>query len=285
MTDSDVLSRFDLDDPKLPDEVAENAMASGDYPYEDKLKRKDYEAQLEDLQVELVKVQTHLRETDGRVVIVFEGRDAAGKGGAIKAYKENLNPRVTRVVALPKPNDRERGSWYFQRYAHQLPSAKETALFDRSWYNRGVVEPVMGFCTPAQTNSFLNEVPRFEQMLVEDGVHLFKFWLDIGQEMQLKRFHDRRHDPLKIWKLSPIDLRALSHWDDYTEARNEMLQRTDTDHAPWTIIRANDKRRARLNLIRHVLKTLDYKGRDKDKVGKPDPKIVLNSRQYLALKS
>lgn len=284
MTNNDPFSRFDLDDPDLPKEIEDNAMQSGDYPYDNKLKRSKYESRLEDLQRELVKVQVHLRKTGERVAIVFEGRDAAGKGGSINAYRQNINPRVTRAVALPKPNDRELGSWYFQRYVNHLPSAGETTLFDRSWYNRAGVEPVMRFCTPEQTTKFLNEAPRFEQMLVDDGVHLFKFWLELGREMQLKRFHARRHDPLKIWKLSPIDLKALAHWDDYTAARDAMLPRTDTDHAPWTIIRANDKRRARLNLIRHVLATLDYEGRDMDVVGNIDPQIVFNVGRYQALK-
>lgn len=284
MASNDPFSRFDLDDPDFPQDIEAHTMSSGGYPYEKKLKRRLYEHQLESLQRELVKVQTHLQTTGERVVIVFEGRDAAGKGGTIKRYMQYLNPRAAKNVALPKPSDREKSTWYFQRYVEHLPSAGETVLFDRSWYNRAGVEPVMGFCTPAETAHFLVEAPRFEHMLVDDGIHFFKFWLDLGREMQLKRFHARRHNPLKVWKLSPIDLEALARWDDYTQARNAMLPPTDTDHAPWTVVRANDKRRARLNLIRHVLTTLDYKGRDIEAVGNIDPKIVLTTERYLAIK-
>lgn len=283
MPHKDTFADFDITDSDLPKHIKNGAMGSGGYPYAQKLDRDDYEDQLHALQCELVKLQTFLFESGERITIVFEGRDAAGKGGSIKTYLQYLNPRANRIVALPKPSDRERGEWYFQRYVSQLPSAGETVLFDRSWYNRAGVEPVMGFCTPEQSTHFLIEAPRFEHMLVDDGMHFFKFWLDIGREMQIKRFHARQHDPLKVWKLSPIDMEALVRWDDYSAARDDMLQATDSPHAPWTIIRANDKRRARLNLIRMVLKKLDYDGKDQSAIDEIDPEIVLSTQQFLAL--
>ena len=246
-----------------------------------KMKRGDYEDELRRLHIELVKAQAWARETGTRLLIVFEGRDSAGKGGTIKRFMENLNPRAARVVALSKPTEAERGQWYFQRYANHLPTQGEFVLFDRSWYNRAGVEPVMGFCTPEQTEAFLREAPRFEDMLVDDGIVLIKFWLNIGREMQLKRFHDRRHDPVKIWKLSPIDLKALGKWDDYTAARDRMLEMTHTDHAPWTIIRANDKRRARLNAIRYVLSRLNYDGKHRKAIGTIDEQIVGSGPGFL----
>jgi polyphosphate kinase 2 len=236
-----------------------------------------------ELQKQLVLLQAHLSKTAQRVMIVFEGRDAAGKGGTIKRYLENLNPRYNLIAALPKPNDRERTQWYFQRYIDWFPAAGETVLFDRSWYNRAGVEPVMGFCTPEQTETFLDEAPHFEKRITNDGIHLFKFWLSIGREMQLKRFHDRRHDPLKVWKLSPVDIEALGKWDAYSTARDEMLRRTDTSHAPWTIIRANDKLRSRLNLIRTVLHRLDFAGKDQEAIGTIDRKIRLTADEFLHL--
>ena len=214
------------------------------------------------------------QKTGKRIMAVFEGRDAAGKGGAIHATMSNMNPRSARIVALTKPTETERGQWYFQRYVATFPTAGEFVLFDRSWYNRAGVEPVMGFCTPEQYEKFLKATPRFEKMIVSDDIQLFKFWLNIGREMQLKRFHDRRHDPLKIWKLSPMDIAALNKWDDYTEKRDRMLKETHTDQAPWTVVRGNDKRRARLNLIRHILTTLDYEGKDEKAIGEVDRKIV-----------
>lgn len=268
------LDRFDLENPELDEEIRAAAFRSGGFPYSKPLKRKEYERKLERLQIELVKLQKWVRETGKRIVIVFEGRDAAGKGGTIHAFKEFQNPRHTRVVALTKPTDREQGELYFQRYMRHLPTAGEIVLFDRSWYNRAGVEPVMGFCTPDQHQHFLNEAPRFEDILVDDGIQLFKIWLNVGREMQLQRFHDRRHNPLKVWKLSPIDLEALTKWEDYTKARDEMLHHTHTEHAPWTIIRSNDKRRAHLNAIRHVLHTIDYDGKDTSALGKLDPKII-----------
>jgi polyphosphate kinase len=215
------------------------------------------------------------------VVILFEGRDAAGKGGAIGAYLQELNPRFNMSVALPKPSDREQTQWYFQRYVDWLPAAGEQVLFDRSWYNRAGVEPVMGFCTPEQTTKFLKTVPHFEEQLVEDGIRLFKFYLSIGREMQMKRFHDRRHDILKRWKLSPVDLEALTRFDAYTEARNRMLETTSTKAAPWRVVLANDKRRTRVNVIRTVLHKLDYVGKDEKALGEIDGKIVLNAEDFL----
>ena len=265
--------RFDLDDPVLPDWVEQRALASGGYPYPDEMKRKDYDEALTGLQVELVKLQHHVNASGKRLVALFEGRDAAGKGGSIFAIRQYLNPRTARVVALPKPTERERGQWYFQRYAEHLPTAGEIVLFDRSWYNRGGVEPVMGFCTAEESRAFLQQSPAFESMLVDAGITLIKFWLEIGREMQLKQFHQRRHDPLKIWKLSPVDYDAMAKWDDYTGARNRTIVATHAKKTPWTVVLSNDKRRARLAAIRHILRTVDYPGRNDTIVGKPDPAI------------
>ena len=278
---SDPYDSFDIENPDLPKAIKKAAMTSGGYPYADKLDDDVYEDELLALQKQLVLLQSHLAKGGDRIMLVFEGRDAAGKGGTIKTYLANLNPRYNIIAALPKPSDREATQWYFQRYVDWLPAAGETVLFDRSWYNRAGVEPVMGFCTPEQTAQFLIEAPRFERMLVADGIHLHKFWLDIGREMQLKRFHDRRHDPLKVWKLSPIDMEALPRWDAYSKARDCMLEETDTDYAPWTIIRANDKRRARLSVIRQVLRGFDFQGKDDKQIGKVDDEIVLGAEEFL----
>ena len=275
------LRSFDIDDPVLPDWVEEKKLSAGDFPYDKKMKREDYDSTLEALQVELVKVQFWLQATGKRVMAVFEGRDAAGKGGAIFANRAYLNPRYARVVALTKPTETERGQWYFQRYISHFPTAGEFVLFDRSWYNRAGVEPVMGFCTPEEHKRFLKETPRLEKMLVHEDVHLFKFWLDIGRETQIERFHDRRHSPLKCWKLSDMDIAALTKWDDYTQKRGEMLEKTHTDAAPWTVVRANDKRRARVNLIRHILLALDYEGKDKKAIGEIDDKILGSGPDFL----
>ncbi len=277
----DKIAAFDLDNSKLPKEIDQNAFQSGNYPYEKKLNRGLYEDTLLALQVELVKLQTHLQQTDGRVAMLFEGRDAAGKGGSIRRFLNYLNPRCNRTIALSKPTGREQGQWYFQRYAKHLPTAGEQILYDRSWYNRAVVEPVMGFCTEDQTEQFLSEAPNFERMIVDEGIHFFKFWLNIGQEMQLKRFHDRRHNPLKQWKLSPIDRKALGMWGQYTTARDQMLMRTDTEHAPWTIIRSNDKRRARIAIIQKVLSAIEYEGRNDKLVLSIDPEIVQTAATFL----
>ncbi|WP_181703756.1 polyphosphate kinase 2 [Chthonobacter albigriseus] len=275
---------FDLDEPELPPLVEARALSSGGYPYAESTKSKVYDEQLRLLQIELVKLQKWVGDTGARIVALFEGRDAAGKGGTVATFRAYMNPRSARAVALPKPNEVERGQWYFQRYSEQLPTKGEIVLFDRSWYNRGVVERVMGFCTEAESDAFLEEVPRFEKMLVNDGIVLVKFWLDIGREMQLKRFHDRRHDPLKIWKLSPIDIKALGMWDEYTVARDRMLKASHTKHAPWTIILANDKKRARLNAIRHLLAQVDYAGKSAETIGETDPRILKSSLSLIGLK-
>jgi polyphosphate kinase 2 len=273
---------FKLDDPKLPDWIDDEALSSGNYPYDDRMDREEYKEDLRLLQIELLKLQAHTRETDNRIVVLFEGRDSAGKGGTIKRFTEHLNPRHAHVVALAKPTETEAGEWYFQRYIRRLPTRGDIALFDRSWYNRAGVERVMGFCTPEQTEFFLQEVPTFERMLVDDGVTLIKIWLNIGRKMQMKRFHKRRHDPLKQWKISPIDLQAIDKFDGYTLARDEMLSRTHTEHAPWTVIRANDKRRTRLNALRVVLSHCVYGEKHVKTVGLPDPKIVLPAPAFLA---
>ena len=258
-----------LDDPELPSWVTDALPDRGE-----KLKRHRYDRQMGALQRELVKMQAWQEESGERVVIVFEGRDAAGKGGNIKRVRENLNPRRARIVALPKPGERERGEWYFQRYARHLPSTAETVLFDRSWYNRAGVERVMGFADEAQVERFLDEAPRFEAMLVHDGMHLRKVWLNISQATQIKRFHDRRHDPLKGWKLSPMDVEALSRWQDYTRARDAMFEATHTPRAPWTVVRADDKRRARLALIASLLDGLGYAGKDQGVIDAVDRSLV-----------
>ncbi|WP_111561642.1 polyphosphate kinase 2 [Rhizobium sp.] len=272
---------FDVDDPVLPDWVDEEALKSGDFPYNKKLKEEEYLEELKALQIELVKVQFWLQATGKRVMALFEGRDAAGKGGAISASSAHMNPRLARVVALTKPTDREAGQWYFQRYIAQFPTAGEFVLFDRSWYNRAGVEPIMGFCTPKQYEDFLAQAPQIEKVISHEGIFFFKFYLDIGREMQLKRFHDRRHDPRKVWKLSSMDIAALTKWDDYSEKRDRMLKETHTEFAPWTVVHANDKRRARVNLIRHMLKTIDYDGKDKDAIGKLDDKIIGQGPKFL----
>jgi polyphosphate kinase 2 len=280
---TDPIDGFDINDPELPKSIKKAALESGGYSYKDKLDSDEYDTQMYALQKQLVVHQAHMAKAGTRTIIVFEGRDAAGKGGTIERFRENLNARYTTIVALPKPSDRESTQWYFQRYVDWLPAAGEMMLFDRSWYNRAVVEPVMGFCTPEQTETFLDEAPQFERQLTRDGIRIFKFWLSIGREMQLKRFHDRAHDPLKTWKLSPVDLKALELWDDYSQARDRMLERTDSAHAPWTVIRANDKKRLRLNAIRTVLHGLDYEGKDEKEIGKIDQKIVLSAEEFLGM--
>ena len=271
----------DLDEADLPKAIEKKAFRSGGYPYSDKLDGKTYETTLLALQIELLKLQSWVKTSGERVAIVFEGRDSAGKGGTIDRFTEHLNPRSVRVVALSAPTPYEKGQWYFQRYAAHLPSAGEIALFDRSWYNRAGVEPVMGFASTAEVAKFLHETPRFEELLVEDGVRLFKFWLTIGREMQLKRLHERRHDPLKRWKLSPIDYAGLNLWDAYSDAAERMLHATHSDDAPWTVIKANDKRRLRLEAIRKVLLTIPYKGRDLKAVGGLDANIVMSAPAFL----
>ncbi len=247
---------------------------TGEFPYATKMRRKAYEKRKAKLQVELLKAQKWIKESGERVVIVFEGRDAAGKGGAIRRFMQHLNPRGANVVALPKPTERERTQWYFQRYVEHLPAAGDMVLFDRSWYNRAGVERVMGFCEPGEYLEFMRQCPQFERMLVRDGIHLFKYWFAINQAEQLRRFKARKRDPLKRWKLSPIDIASLDKWDAYTEAKEAMFFYTDTADSPWTVIKGDDKRRARLNCIEHFLNALPYPEKSTDVVGEPDPLIV-----------
>jgi polyphosphate kinase 2 len=244
------------------------------YPYDSQLKGKTYRETLRALQIQLVRLQAWVRASGARVAVLFEGRDAAGKGGAIERFHANLNPRTARIVALPKPTEREQGQWYFQRYVEQLPSAGEIVLFDRSWYNRAVVEHVFGFCTAEERRRFFLQLPDFEKMLVDDGIHLFKIWLTLGRAEQLNRMLSRENDPLKQWKLSAIDIEGLRRWDAYTAAITETLELTHEVRAPWTVIRADDKRRARIEAIRTVLLGIDFDGKNGAAIGWPDGAIV-----------
>ncbi|MEO9778332.1 MAG: polyphosphate kinase 2 [Sedimentitalea sp.] len=246
---------------------------SPSYPHSERLARKVYEKELRALQIELVKMQAWVKSSGQRLVIVFEGRDASGKGGTIKRFRENLNPRGAKVIALSKPSDAEQSQWYFQRYIDHLPSAGEITFFDRSWYNRAVVEKVHGFCTDDERERFFHQVTPFEQALVDDGILLFKFWINVGRAEQLRRFLSRESDPLKQWKLSPIDVEGLQKWDAYSDAISETLSRTHNKITPWTIIRSDDKRRARLNAIRKVLDAVDYKRKSSKALGRIDDKI------------
>ena len=249
----------------------------GEYPYAEKLGRQEYENEKAALQVELLKVQHWVSETNQKFVMLFEGRDAAGKGGTIKRFTEHLNPREARVVALNKPTDEERGQWFFQRYVKHLPTNGEIVLYDRSWYNRAGVERVMGFCEPNEYLEFMRQTPDFERMLVRSGIRLFKYWFSVTRDEQRRRFASRETDPLKRWKLSPIDRASLDKWDDYTEAKEAMFFYTDTADAPWTVVRSNDKKRARLNCMRHFLSSLEYPDKDLSVVKTPDPNIVLHA--------
>lgn len=244
------------------------------YPYSTKMTRKEYEKQKKKLQIELLKLQAWVKDTGEKIVILFEGRDAAGKGGAIKRFTEHLNPRGARVVALEVPTERERHQWYFQRYVAHLPTAGEIVLFDRSWYNRAGVERVMGYCTPQEYLEFTRSAPEFERMLTNSGIHLIKFWFSVGRAEQHVRFMARSDDPVKQWKLSPTDLASLDKWDDYTAAKEAMFFYTDQPQAPWTVVKSNDKKRARLEAMRWVLSRFDYAGKDESVVGTPDAKIV-----------
>ena len=255
------------------DELAHD-WRSGGYPYKNLLSRKRYEKQKYALQVELLKLQAWVKETGQRVVILFEGRDAAGKGGAIKRVMEHLNPRGARVVALEKPSEVERGQWYFQRYVQHLPTAGEIVLFDRSWYNRAGVERVMGFCSDAEYQEFMRQAPQFERQLVRSGVHLVKFWFSVSRAEQRRRFKERELHPLKQWKLSPVDLASLDKWDDYTKAKEAMFFETDTADAPWTVIKSDCKKRARLNAMRYVLHRLPYSNKDLTNIGTLDTLLV-----------
>jgi polyphosphate kinase 2 len=245
-----------------------------DYPYARRLGRDQYREQKRQLQIELLKMQHSVKESGRRLMVVFEGRDAAGKGGTIKRFTENLNPRGARVVALEKPTEKEQTEWYLQRYVSHLPAAGEIVMFDRSWYNRAGVERVMGFCRPDECMEFLREAPEFERMLARDGITLIKFWFSVSRTEQLRRFVDRQTDPVKRWKLSPVDLASLDKWDEYTEAKESMFFFTDLADAPWTVVKSNDKKRARLEAMRHVLAQIPYADRDERVVCPPDPMIV-----------
>lgn len=254
---------------------------SGLYPYKLRMRREAYERQKTQLQVELLKAQAWVKESGEKIAILFEGRDAAGKGGTIKRFTEHLNPRGARVVALEKPTEAERGQWYLQRYVSQLPTVGEIVFFDRSWYNRAGVERVMGFCTRNEYQEFFRQAPEFERMLVKSGIHLFKFYFSVSRIEQLRRFESRRVDPLKRWKLSPIDMKSLDKWHDYTVAKEAMLFYTDTADAPWTIVRSDDKKRARINCMLHVLNSLNYPNKDDSIVKPADPKIVEKASEVI----
>ena len=243
----------------------------------------EYEEEKHKLQIELLKLQTHVRKTGQRIVMLFEGRDAAGKGGTIKRIREHLNPRGARVVALEKPSDRERTQWYFQRYTDHLPSAGEIVLFDRSWYNRSMVEPVMGFCTDEQHKRFLKYAPVFERILTKEGIILFKLYFSVSKKMQLKRFEKRSKDPLKQYKLSPVDMQAQDLWGEYTMRKFQMLLETNTSLSPWTIIRSDNKKKARVNCMKHILSRLDYEGKVKDSDLETDPKILISGIDEIKL--
>ncbi len=254
--------------------VIRRLFETGEYPYREKMRRDPYEEHMLELQRELLKCQRWVEETGQKIIVLFEGRDAAGKGGTIKRFMEHMNPRTARVVALVKPTERERTQWYFQRYVNHLPAAGELCLFDRSWYNRAGVERVMGFCTPPEYLEFMRQCPMFEQMLVRSGIKLFKYWFSVSREEQLGRFKARERDPLKQWKLSPIDRSSLHKWDEYTEAKEAMFFYTDTADAPWTVVMSDDKKRARLNCMQHFLASLPYPKKDPSVVVGPDPLIV-----------
>jgi polyphosphate kinase len=265
----------DDDDPVLLDQDGKHIDTWRErYPYDDRMPRDEYEHLKRRLQIELLKLQKQIRRTGDRHVIVFEGRDAAGKGGTIKRFMEHLNPRAARVVALEKPTEHEQTQWYFQRYVNHLPGAGEMVLFDRSWYNRAGVEKVMGFCTAEQHAEFLQQAPLFEQMLANDGISLTKLWFSVSPLEQRTRFAVRLVDPVRQWKLSPIDMESINKWDDYTAAKEQMFSATDTDIAPWIVVKSNDKKRARINAMRHLLANFDYDDKDHEVVGEPDPLIV-----------
>ncbi|WP_149142278.1 polyphosphate kinase 2 [Gemmobacter caeruleus] len=272
------ISRYFKDEaPKAVRKRIENAgkdeILSKGYAYREEIGKKEYEADMAVLQAQLVRLQADVKATGKRMIVVFEGRDAAGKGGTIKALTENLNPRGAQVVALSKPSDREATQWYFQRYIDWFPAAGEMVFFDRSWYNRGIVEPVFGFCTENQKDAFFRQLPDFEDMIVREGITFLKFWLDVSRPEQLRRMLAREKDPLKQWKLSPIDVEGLTRWEPYCEAIAETLERSHTGHAPWTIVRSDDKKRARLAVIRAILQSVEFKGKDGKAIGQPDPAI------------
>ena len=251
------------------------------YPYETRMDREEYELQKYQLQVELLKFQYWLEDNDQKAVIIFEGRDAAGKGGTIKRFTEHLNPRGARVVALTKPSEREEGQWYFQRYLQHLPTRGEIVMFDRSWYNRAGVERVMGFCSDEQYEGFMDQAPKIERMLADAGVHVTKLWFSVTQQEQRTRFAIRQIDPVRRWKLSPMDLESLDKWEAYTQAKEEMFRRTDTRHAPWTVIKSNDKKRGRINAMRFFLNQYDYTDKDPEVVFTPDTKVVARGKKIV----
>ena len=255
-------------------EAVRRAFETGDYPYKTKMKRAVYEKRKAELQVELLKVQSWVQDTGERIVLLFEGRDAAGKGGTIKRFMEHLNPRGARVVALPKPGEHARSQWFFQRYIEHLPAAGEIVMFDRSWYNRAGVERVMGFCSPNDYLEFMRQCPELERMLVRSGIRLFKYYFSVTQEEQRRRFESRETDPLRRWKLSPVDRASFNKWDDYTEAKEAMFFYTDTADSPWVIVKSDDKKRARLNCMQHFLASIPYPDRDLHVAPGPDPLIV-----------
>lgn len=272
---------YTLDEDQLPEAIAARCYPRGDYAYDEKLSTKKYEKKLKKLQIELVKLQAWVRGSGERVIMVFEGRDAAGKGGTIKRFTQYMNLRHARVVALSKPSDVERGQWYFQRYVAHMPTDGEIVMFDRSWYNRAGVERVMGFCSEDDVERFFMEAPVFEGLLDRDGIHVFKFWLTVSREEQLKRFYARKTNPLKSWKLSPMDHAAVGKWDDYTKAIADLFRNTDTPHAPWTVVDSNDQKRARLEAIKVVLNAFDYDGKDESNIGSVDDKLVTTGLDFL----
>lgn len=257
-----------------PDELLSEEWRDGGYPYRNLMSRKSYEKQKYHLQVELLKLQAWVRSSKQKLVVLFEGRDAAGKGGTIKRFMEHLNPRGARVIALEKPTEAESGQWYFQRYVQHLPTAGEITMFDRSWYNRAGVERVMDFCNQEEYAEFMRQVPEFERNLVRSGVHLVKFWFSVSRREQRRRFKERKAHPLKQWKLSPVDLASLDKWDDYTRAKEAMFFYSDTHDAPWTVVKSDCKKRARLNAMRYVLHTIPYENKDLDQIGPVDPLLV-----------
>jgi polyphosphate kinase 2 len=272
-----VKTRFsprDLLDDDAPKTLVEDDAWKEGYPYDQKLARRPYEKQKLKLQMELLKLQSHFRDTGEKMILIFEGRDAAGKGGTIKRFTEHLNPRSARIVALERPTEKEVTQWYFQRYISHFPASGEMVFMDRSWYNRAGVERVMGYCTPDQYLQFMRQVPELEKMIVDSGIHFFKFWFSVGEKEQRRRFFERRTDPLKRWKLSPTDLASLDKWDAYTEAKEAMFFYTDTNHAPWTVVKSNDKKRARIEAMKWVLSTFDYPDKDHKLIGKPDKLII-----------
>ncbi len=258
---------------KAIEKAGKDDILSKSYPYKEELKGKEYDAHMERLQIQLARLQADVRATGKRMVVIFEGRDAAGKGGAISAVRENMNPRVAAVVALSKPSDREAAQWYFQRYVDWLPAKGEMALFDRSWYNRAMIEHVFGFCTPQDRTKFFRQLPDFEKILVDEGIIVIKFWLEVGRAEQLRRFLARECDPLKQWKLSSIDVDGLPKWDAYSAAIDDTMKKTNFKHAPWTVILSDDKKRARIAAIQTILHSVDYVGKDTEIIGKIDTSI------------